>query len=373
MSHTKEREQKICLNCGTSLVGRYCQQCGQENIEPRQTAWHLVTHFFSDITHFDGKFFTTVKDLFAKPGFLSREYINGRRMSYLDPIRMYIFTSAFFFIVFFSIVKPGDMIHVNHNATKKANNQQELQSRLAKAKTKEDTAAAAQAFVAGTLEDIALGRKATADDSDSTDDSDSSILVGKPAAQEGNNNLFGEFSRITEFDSAQRALPPAERMGWFKTRLKHRMIALNERYRNDKEGATKEFLEILFHNFPKLLFFSLPIFALQLAFIYVRRRKEFYYVDHGIFAVHLYIFSFLILLIDILFNRIRHAMGWGFLQWLEGGLFIFAFWYYYKAMRNFYKQRRFKTILKYMLLLFLSMITMLCLFTFYVLLTVFEI
>lgn len=63
----------------------------------------MVLHFFSDITHFDGKFFVTVKDLFLKPGFLSREYINGRRAKYLHPVRMYVFTSAIFFLLFFSL------------------------------------------------------------------------------------------------------------------------------------------------------------------------------------------------------------------------------------------------------------------------------
>jgi hypothetical protein len=72
--------------------------------------WHLVQHFFNDITHFDGKFFSTVKLLLRKPGFLSAEYIAGRRMSYLNPIRMYVFTSAFFFIILFSLKKPEDMV-----------------------------------------------------------------------------------------------------------------------------------------------------------------------------------------------------------------------------------------------------------------------
>ncbi|HEX4852390.1 MAG TPA: DUF3667 domain-containing protein, partial [Puia sp.] len=92
MSHSKERSEKICLNCNATIYGRYCHVCGQQNIEPKQSVWHLITHFFYDITHFDGKFFVTLKDLLIKPGFLSREYMIGRRMSYLDPIRMYIFT-----------------------------------------------------------------------------------------------------------------------------------------------------------------------------------------------------------------------------------------------------------------------------------------
>src|SRR6202012_4343239 len=87
---------------------RYCHVCGQENLEPKETVWHLVQHFFNDITHFDGKFFSTVKYLLRKPGFLSREYMLGRRVTYLNPIRMYVFTSAIFFIILFSLKKPEE-------------------------------------------------------------------------------------------------------------------------------------------------------------------------------------------------------------------------------------------------------------------------
>jgi len=104
VSHSAERKEKDCLNCGTIVHGRYCHICGQENRDPKESFWHILTHFFSDITHFDGKFFTTVKDLAFKPGFLSKEYIKGRRASYLDPIRMYVFTSAIFFLVFFAFI-----------------------------------------------------------------------------------------------------------------------------------------------------------------------------------------------------------------------------------------------------------------------------
>ena len=102
VSHLKERKEQNCLNCHTALSGRYCHVCGQENLEPKETVWHLVQHFFNDITHFDGKFFSTVKYLLKRPGFPSSEYAKGRRASYLNPIRMYVFTSAIFFISSFS-------------------------------------------------------------------------------------------------------------------------------------------------------------------------------------------------------------------------------------------------------------------------------
>ncbi len=68
MSHLKERKEKNCLNCQATLYGRYCHVCGQENLEPKETVWHLIQHFFNDITHFDGKFFSTVKYLVTEAG-----------------------------------------------------------------------------------------------------------------------------------------------------------------------------------------------------------------------------------------------------------------------------------------------------------------
>ena len=101
MSHIQQRKEKDCLNCGTNVIGKYCHNCGQENIEPKESAWQLISHFINDVTHFDGKFFSTLKDLLFKPGFLSTEYMKGRRASYLNPVRMYLFTSFIFFLIFF--------------------------------------------------------------------------------------------------------------------------------------------------------------------------------------------------------------------------------------------------------------------------------
>src|SRR6185503_21178833 len=102
VSHSPLRKEANCLNCGATVQGRYCHVCGQENVEPKETFWHMFTHFFYDITHFDSKFFETVKDLAFKPGFLSKQYMLGRRASYLHPVKMYVFTSAIFFLLFFS-------------------------------------------------------------------------------------------------------------------------------------------------------------------------------------------------------------------------------------------------------------------------------
>ncbi len=125
------------------------------------------------------------------------------------------------------------------------------------------------------------------------------------------------------------------------------------------------------HNSPKLLFISLPLFALILKLLYIR-RKQFYYVDHGIFSVHLYIFSFLILLVYFGIGGLHDKTGWNPLQWLNTVILIYPLFYYYKAMRRFYGQDRARTIFKYLLLFILSFFVQLVIFTGAILFTVFE-
>src|SRR5215203_1483352 len=93
VSHQPERKEKDCLNCGATVIGRYCHICGQENVVTKESFWSLTKHFVYDILHFDSKFFDTLKYIFTKPGLVQKEYIKGRRASFLHPIRMYLFTS----------------------------------------------------------------------------------------------------------------------------------------------------------------------------------------------------------------------------------------------------------------------------------------
>jgi hypothetical protein len=99
MSHKKYREEKNCLNCGAEVLGKFCQNCGQENVEQRDNFFHMVGHFISDYLHFDSKFFRSLIPLFTKPGFLTKEYWDGRRTRYIPPLRLFFFVTILFVLV----------------------------------------------------------------------------------------------------------------------------------------------------------------------------------------------------------------------------------------------------------------------------------
>lgn len=387
------------MNCGTEVKGRFCHFCGQENIEPRETVWGLITHFFHDITHFDGKFFTTVKWLVTRPGYLSREYILGRRARHLHPIRMYIFSSAVFFLLFFTFFfklgnlgvsgKPGNSqrspiaIYSTDDSTartKKAkkstvNNidspgRQDSASgtryrytpRLVDSSSKEKTDSM-QRKAEQTIREIEAAGSGLAKRDTAKNRKRPGDVVVSP--KEGFNILTDtdEYSSVEQYDSVQKALPPDKRDGWLERNIKRKEIRIDQRIQ--KEGASEVFRQLIdkfMHSFPQILFISLPLVAAILQLLYIRRRKQFYYVNHGIFLIHIYIYSFINLTVYFCLDKLKDAFDWGWLIWLQILLALHAAWYVYKAMRKFYGQGRFKTFSKFILLNILTIIVINILF-----------
>ena len=378
LSHSPERKEKVCLNCNTEVHGRFCHVCGQENREPKESVWGLITHFFNDITHFDGKFFSTVKYLVTKPGFLSAEYVKGRRADYLNPIRMYIFTSAIFFIIFFSVtgidnIEPSDKADKDDSTTTKSsiNMDAARETALRLADTRADSLAVIKAFerMADSLQ--AKDDKASADSTIII--KNDSARVKKKKKNRGWAFSMSKFDYTTaaQYDSIQKTLPPDKKDNWFERLMIKRQIVLKKKYGNDGTTLMRAWLNSFIHQFPKMLFISLPIFALILRLLYIR-RKQFYYVDHGIFSIHLYIFNFIGLLVAFGLSWLTNITGWSLFDWLQLPLWLYIIYYQYKAMRNFYRQRRGKTIVKFILLNVLAQISIIILFAIFFIFAAFQ-
>lgn len=370
MSHYKEREEKVCLNCNAQVHGRFCHVCGQENREPKSTAWGLITHFFYDITHFDGKFFSTTGRLLSRPGLLPKHYINGRRASYLDPIRMYIFSSAIFFLIFISLYKL-DKLNADDMPAKKVST---IMNRT-RAELLQNAANASDSMrIIQELEqtDSALAVLFSGDTTGSKNDSTS-----KPRKKKQSERLVSlagsetKFKTKNAYDSAQAALPPEQRDGWFKRRIEYRSIDLNNRIMKDESKFWSDVVYKFVHSFPYMLFISLPLYALWLKLLYIR-RKRFYYVDHGIFLIFLYIFTFLFLLIGIGVHQLAEWSNWDFFYYVLIAMVLWGVYYAWRAMHKFYEQGRFKTTIKFLLFNFLCFFSLILLFGLLFALTIFS-
>jgi hypothetical protein len=401
VSHLKERKEKICLNCNANLHGRYCHVCGQENLEPKESVWHLTTHFFNDITHFDGKFFSTVKLLITKPGFLSKEYMIGRRASYLNPIRMYVFTSAIFFLIFFSLSVGNKMVNFNEEnkpEAKESVSDWEKQKNILEKKlvsnSDKDVASEIKDSIDDLNEKITAAKKIYGDTTTKKFNDDELALVlvranlnkqpgvsgdamkkvdssfkKRAEKRDSSGDDIDNYKTVAAYDSAEEKLPETKKDGWFKRLFYRKLIGINEEARKDKKSYFEHFKENFIHSFPKILFISLPFFALILKLVYLR-RKQFYYTNHGIFAIHLYCAIFILMLLLIILYKLSDVSSWRWLNIVDIiisiGVYVYIFIYTYKAMRVFYVQRRFKTFLKYCIVGFLGFLLTIILLTIFI-------
>lgn len=89
-----------CLNCGTALNGNFCEECGQAARLHVPSAREFLHEFVAHYVALEGKLWQSVKLLLFKPGQLTREYIEGRRVRYVEPLRLYLSFSIIFFALF---------------------------------------------------------------------------------------------------------------------------------------------------------------------------------------------------------------------------------------------------------------------------------
>ena len=103
-----------CKNCNEKLTGKehFCSNCGQKNITNLNLKY-LLDDFLDNYLSLDSKLFKTIKKLVFSPGFLSMEFLQGRRAGYVPPVKFYIAVS----VLFFFLISVSDFIPSNNEKT----------------------------------------------------------------------------------------------------------------------------------------------------------------------------------------------------------------------------------------------------------------
>jgi hypothetical protein len=87
-----------CRNCGATLAGTYCHQCGQKRLTSGDRGLgHLLGEAFHQVTDVDGRLLRSLRLLLFSPGTLSREYLDDRRARYSSPISLFLLANVLYF------------------------------------------------------------------------------------------------------------------------------------------------------------------------------------------------------------------------------------------------------------------------------------
>ena len=119
-SRAEENAPPTCRNCGAPVDGAYCAACGQETALRLPTLREFLREAAGRYVALDGRFWRTMFALLARPGFLTREYLAGRRRRYIRPARLYLFATLIFFAVTRLLVGPIDIFEVHADTPEEA-------------------------------------------------------------------------------------------------------------------------------------------------------------------------------------------------------------------------------------------------------------
>ncbi len=366
-----------CPNCGTELQQqwRYCPGCGQENEERVVPFRVLVRDFFSDFLTFDSRFFRTIPPFLFKPGVVTRDYLQGKRVRYVAPMRILLFGCLLLFAVAGRLVSNYDWadninmgnsgVNLEITGTDSISLETDddtlqttfdelpdtLKALQAKAAEKESASGdntgnnPAREFARG-FRDGALGADtdpaaSAAGDSTADAESDSTALAAmdstEAASGEKASNLFSWMNDIGEqipaLSDSMTAQAIADSLAPNTGFLRHKIVVqMAKVYQSKGQGM----VGFAVSNGTISVFLAVLLMALFMKLLFWRPQRR--YVEHVVFSVHGHAaLVYLTLLLLIIYSSTD--------QWIQEA-YLILMPYYALSMRRVYGQGWVRSILK---------------------------
>ena len=265
-----------CDNCGAGVPGRYCSDCGQRREAPVHTLGHFLTVALEDISHADSRLWRTLWALLFRPGYLTHEFLAGRRARYLPPVRLYLVLSVVFFLCASVMHSKPEVVQLStdDNGIPKA----------------------ARVVPLTDAERLATGP----------------ARPGETKEQRATRECG-----MINYDGPWHAtLRPAMQQACLKIRADN----------------ARSLMAAFRHNLPRIMFLFLPLLAGLMMLFYWRPRH--YYVEHLLLLLHNHACVFVVLPLawglSALVPPASGAVGLA--------VFVYLVWYMYRSMRTVYGQ-----------------------------------
>ena len=323
----KYRKETNCLNCGATVNGKFCSECGQENIETREPFWTFLFHSIGHYFHFDSKFINSLTPLITEPGKLTLAHINGKRAAYFPPFTMYLFISLFFFLILSSKkpnIEPSKISEDGNKAIK-----MEIDSLQAVNKNVGLSIPERQKNESR-IKELSLLQKNFNDFSRGFQD-DSRSKVDLQIAEDS------IYQNLKTYENQQAKLPANKQDAWIVQYFTKKNLELKQKYGDQLYNKVMEAVQ---KHLPKMMFVLMPLFALILSLSFY--KSKLYFIDHLVNTLHVHSFLFLLYItIELI------AMAWPSAEdFLIGTGMVVSTWYVYRAMRTVYQRSRWHTVFK---------------------------
>ena len=371
-----------CRNCGHILdvSDKFCPNCGQANSTKKLVLRDFMDEFLSSVINYDSKLLKTLYTMLVKPGTITKDYIHGKRVAYTNPFR-FLLSLAFLYFLMVSydsnfsnlddlelhkkIEQTGPMSFSFNNGDVAKKDSVSVKEQTEEALGQLDSLRNLEKIPIPGLQNLDTLKNVINKGIQDEARKDSFMLADPKTyfkeLQDGNSSGFSErmefFFTFLQKDSIKTFEDAQEKYGARDT-FKNKLAFNGSKSSLKALAQPGTYLNNTIAKLPLVIFFFLPIFTVFIFLVYIRKKHT--YTDHLIFSFHnqslLFILLILSWVIDTFFNSAT--------AWIA---FVIFSIYLFQAMRKFYGQGIFKTIVKYFFLnsafLFLALICVFLLFT----------
>ncbi len=309
MTETTLSPPRLCSNCRCMLQGNFCSACGQPDKDVKRPLLNLLKELMNVIFELDGRAYRTLFFLFVRPGFLSKEYVEGRRASYTPPLRLFLILSIllFFFVSFNNFIDNID-------------------NSVANLESAASTIDAEDSQTAPSTGDAA--------------DEDTSL-----SSAADNEELASDLQEI-EAVITELVLPLISAEA--NSRLINFIISQTEtNYRRIREDPS-EFISDSLEYITAFLLLMMPLMAVIQKILYIRSKH--FYVEHFILTLHNHTFLVLVALISFPLGAAESSSIW-IINWpaslLAIAMNLWMVTYLFLSMKRFYSGGYLLTALKF--------------------------
>ena len=325
-----ETDKLYCANCEQELKDdfAFCPNCGQkakDDLTLGVLFYNTISNYFS----FDARFFKSFIPMMLKPGYVARRFVEGKRMQYLHPAQYYLVASVLFFFIFgFSARKHTQAFD---RAVQQGFENQIIADTIPNEKVL-DSATAAKITAPLKNPNIVTGMS-------EQEIKELDSIIKNTDRSDAANLSFGYDSKKVDSlinvgaEDAEifKAMGMREDAGFFTKRFYGQLL----KFQKNRGGGI---LQAFYDSIPIAMFFLLPLFALILKLFYWRRGR---FAHHLVFAF--YYFSFLFIVMSIIFGV---NMFWDIPDWIDWLIVLSTFIYLWFALRRFYQQGYFVSLIK---------------------------
>lgn len=338
-----------CLNCNVTLAGEesFCPECGQRNNVNQLNFKLVLDEFFGDIFSYDSRLWGTVIPLILKPGKVAYEFVSGKRKYFVNPFRTYLTVSLIFFLTF-GLLKTINELSDNGSNNFKTNIITIGDTKIDSLKVKQKDSIA-KAAIEKAQKKVPINIDSTLQANNIVLDSLSNYNTNLDSLKKKASEQSPFIKKVTAFynnykeNKDQPIAQALDSLAYANNFWNRFYYSRAQRSYDMWEDKGESFNEQLFSSLSFTIFLFLPVFALFLKLIYIRRKYT--YMEHLVFVFYTQTVFFLLFLLFLIVSFIAKDST-GSIVFIA--LLLFTI-YLLLAMKNFYKQGWFKTFFKFLL------------------------